>query len=74
MSDFLLTQLGIPQLVLPRARGRSTRQQTSISFWDVLDYMYVTQTRMDSSIVYHTDPILGRVVERSHDEDSDKHN
>lgn len=56
-SDFLLGELGIPRLELPRARQRSTRHRTTISFWDVLDYVYVTQTEMDGSIVHHDDPI-----------------
>lgn len=57
MSDFLLGQLGIPRIALPRARTRARRHQTSVSFWDVLDYVFVSQSRMDSSIVHHTNPV-----------------
>jgi hypothetical protein len=57
MSDFMLEVLGIPRIDLPRARSLATRNRTTISFWDVLDYLYVTQSEMDTSIVHHTDPI-----------------
>ncbi len=57
MSDFLLAQLGIPKVVVPRARSRARREQTPVSFWDVLDYLFVRQSRMDNSIVYHNNPV-----------------
>ncbi len=56
-SDLLLERLGIPKIELPRARARSTRATTTISFWDVFDYMYVRQTEMDTSIVHHNDSV-----------------
>ena len=57
MSDFLLDRVGIPKVIVPRARSRARREQTPVSIWDVLDYTFVSQSRMDNSIVYHNNPV-----------------
>ena len=57
VSDVLLELLGLPRLSVPRSRARPTAETTSITFFDMLAYMYARQTEIDRSVVYHLDPI-----------------
>jgi hypothetical protein len=57
ISRFLLDKLGIPSVKVPRSRANPTGRQTSISFNDVFDYIYLQQTEIDRSTVYHLDGV-----------------
>jgi hypothetical protein len=57
VSDVLLELLGLPRLSVPRSAARPTAETTSITFFDMLAYMYARQTEIDRSVVYHLDPI-----------------
>jgi hypothetical protein len=58
ISDLYLEYAGIAKIRLPRARSRPTDEITTISFWDVFEYLYLRQTDMDNSIVHHNDRVL----------------
>lgn len=58
ISDLYLELTGIPKIRLPRARSRPTKEVTTISFWDVFEYLYLRQTDMDNSIVHHSDRVM----------------
>lgn len=53
ISRFLLGRLGIPVVSVPRSRVKPAGPQTSISFYDVYDYMYLPQTEIDRSTINH---------------------
>src|ERR1035437_9399053 len=58
ISDLYLDSDGIAKIPLLRARSRPTDEITTISFWDVFEYLYLRQTDMDNSIVHHNDRVL----------------
>ena len=58
ISDLYLESAGIAKIRLPRARSRPTDEITTISFWDVFEYLYLRQTDMDNSIVHHNDRVF----------------
>jgi hypothetical protein len=57
VSDVLLGLLGLPRLSVPRSRARPTAETTSITFFDILDYMYARQAEIDRSVAHHLDAI-----------------
>lgn len=57
ISRFLLARLGIPAVSVPRSRANPAGRQTSISFNDVYDYMYLQQTEIDRSTINHVDGV-----------------
>jgi hypothetical protein len=56
-SRFLLSRVGMPVLSVPRSRAKPAGPQTSISFYDVYDYMYLPQTEIDRSTINHLDGV-----------------
>jgi hypothetical protein len=57
ISRFLLSRVGIPVVMVPRSRANPAGPQTSISFNDVYDYMYLQQTEIDRSTINHLDGV-----------------
>jgi archaellum component FlaC len=57
ISRFLLGRIGIPVVMVPRSRANPAGRQTSISFNDIYDYMYLQQTEIDRSTVNHLDSV-----------------
>ena len=57
VSDALLDLLGLPRLEVPRSRAAPTADTTTVTFFDVLTYMYARQIEIDRSVANHLDPI-----------------
>jgi hypothetical protein len=57
ISRFLLGKLSIPSVKVPRSRANPAGRQTSISFNDIYDYIYLQQTEIDRSTINHVDGV-----------------
>lgn len=57
VSRFLLGELGIPAVRVPRSRRNPAGKHTTVSFNDVYDYMYLPQTEIDRSTINHLDGV-----------------
>lgn len=57
ISKFLLDELKIPAVRVPRSRRNPAGKHTTISFNDVYGYMYLPQTEIDRSTVNHLDGV-----------------
>lgn len=57
ISKFLLDELKIPAVRVPRSRRNPAGKHTTISFNDVYSYMYLPQTEIDRSTINHLDGV-----------------
>jgi AAA domain len=46
-SDLLLNLLGLPNVRVPTSRAKASKRRTSITFNDVMSYLYLEQTEID---------------------------
>jgi hypothetical protein len=53
ISDLLLRLLDIPALRIPRSRRNPTGESSRLTFFDVYQYLYLSQTEIDRSVVSH---------------------
>jgi AAA domain len=57
VSKFLLDQLKVPAVRVPRSRRNPAGKHTTVSFNDLYSYMYLPQTEIDRSTINHLEGV-----------------
>jgi hypothetical protein len=57
ISKFLMDELRIPAVKVPRSRSNPAGKHTTVSFNDVYSYMYLPQTEIDRSTINHLEGV-----------------